>query len=91
MAGPASTQPAGSEKTPDVRTFPAADDEFAARVVRLGAAVAWDPRRLEERLRGRYPRVRVVGQEQLAVMEGHQPLLYAYRDGSLVASRRPEP
>ena len=90
MDGSASTAHAGSEITPDVRTFPAADEDFAARVVRLGTAVAWDPRRLEERLRGRYPRVRVVGQQQLAMMEGHPPLLYAFRDGTVVASRRSE-
>jgi hypothetical protein len=90
MDGRVPTPAAGPGKMPDVRTFPATDGDFAADVVRVGMAVAWNPRRLEERLRGRYPRVRVVGQEHLAMMEGNDPLIYAYRDGSILASPRSE-
>ena len=78
---------------PDVRCFPEDDRDFAVLVrAAIEEADPDDPVTLTDALADiqlSYPNARLVRRSDLASMPGAEPLLYAYRDGSLVPGEVP--
>ena len=76
----------------DIRSFPRDDEEFRADVV--AAIVAGRGQldlvlllldEVQAELRAQYPLVTIHAQSTLAVFPGSHPVIYAYRDGRVIA------
>ncbi len=71
-----------------LKLFPAADEEFVAFAegALTGLGEAAGPEALQDRLRERYPAVRVQVQEPLGMNGAIRPHWYVFRDGRLIRS-----